>query len=221
MTTNGTAREYWIGSVFVVEWDLVDLDGAPVEDATVTGFVSKPSGELVAMELAHSSGSATYRLSHRPTAAGSYGWRVTAEGSGQGAIAGNFTVNRETTGAPPIELDPVTDLGMIRLLITDVDEAFPLFTDAQLEAFLAREGGVKRAAALALETLSTSETLIAKKITTQDLSTDGPAVAKDLRDRAKGLREQAKAEADGTDGDAFAYGFDFVDYDRHAGWRRF
>ena len=114
-------------------------------------------------------------------------------------------------GAPdaPITVDPSTDIGMVRLLATDLDDATPLFTDTQISAFLTAEGStVKLAAALALETISTSEALVSKKITTGDgLQTDGPAVAKELRERAAMLRAQARqADIDAAD----AYGLSVV-----------
>lgn len=98
-------------------------------------------------------------------------------------------------GTPAINVDPTTPVGMIRLLITDLSEDAPLFTDAQLEAFLTAEGNVvKRAAASALTTIARSEALVSKRITTQDLSTDGPAVAKELRASAAELRAEALTE---------------------------
>ncbi len=210
-------REYWVGSVFVVEWDLADFDGAPVDDATVSGMVSTPAGATAPMVLEHETGSATYRLSYKAAAAGRHGWRVTATGTADGAVGGSFEVTADVTGAPPITTDLGTDVGKVRLITTDVDAAYPLHTDAEILAFLALEGGnLKRAAAAQLEAIATSEALISKKISTQDLSTDGPAVSADLRTRAKALREQADNEdpagADVTD----SFGFDFVDYDR---WR--
>jgi hypothetical protein len=207
-------RELWIDGVFVLEWDLVAVDtGEPLTEADVAGTVVRPAGSTAAMQVDHETGESTWRVSYSPTAAGTYGYRVvaTVEGAAAGAVGGTFVVNRTTTGADPIELDPTTDVGMVRLLITDTDEAFPLFTDGQLVALLGAEGDiVKRGAALALETIATSETLIGKKITTQDLSTDGPAVAKALMDRAKILRGQADAEAGPVD-DPDQYGFDYVD----------
>ncbi|GLY08266.1 hypothetical protein [Actinoplanes sp. NBRC 101535] len=206
------AREYWIGSVFVVEWDITDLDGTPVPDATVAGIVATPSGGTAPMVLAHETGTGTYRLSYQAAASGQHGWRVQSSGTADGVIAGKFVVSPDVTGAPPITTDLSSDVGRIRLLTTDTDVAFPLHTDAELLAFLALEGGnLKRAAAAQLESIATSETLVAKKISTQDLSTDGPAVSADLRTRAKALREQADREdpagADIDDG----FGFDFVD----------
>lgn len=121
-------------------------------------------------------------------------------------------------GAAPgtITLDPTTDIGMIRLLITDVDETTPLFQDAELNAFLTMEGGVKRAAAAALETIARSEALISKKITTLNLSTDGPAVAKELRESARQLRDQAAAELVLAD----SFGLEIVDFDPLAAYRQ-
>lgn len=104
-----------------------------------------------------------------------------------------------------ITTDPATDIGLIRLLITDGDETSPLFTDEQIDAFLTVEGNVKRAAALALEVIARSEVLVSKRISTQDLSVDGPAVAAELRASAAALREQGD---DGTGDDG--YGLDIV-----------
>lgn len=219
MTDN--PRELWVGGVLVVEWDLLAAGtGTPVTDAVVTGSVQRPDQSSAPMTIDHTNGSSTWRASYSPTSAGEYGYRLTAtvNGAAAGAIGGTFLVNRDRTGALPITLDTALPVGMIRLLITDTDEAFPLFTDKDLTALLAIEGGViKRAAAAALETIATSETLIGKKITTQDLSTDGTAVAKSLMDRARTLRGQADAETGATT-DPYTYGFDFVDFNSPGGW---
>lgn len=210
-------RELWVDGVFVVEWDLADSGGNPVTTATVTGVVSRPSGTTAPMTIEHASGSNTYRAVYQATMAGYHGYKLTASGDGTGAVGGDFTVNRDVTGADPIELDPAQPVGMMRLLTTDVDEAYPILTDVQYQALLGIEGGnVKKGAAAALETMATSETLRTKKITTQDLSIDGPAVAEDLRKRAKLLRDQVRQDiTDQRDDDEYAngFGFDFVDFD--------
>lgn len=106
---------------------------------------------------------------------------------------------------PAIETDPDTPVGLVRLLIADLDEASPLFTDGQVLSFLAMESdSVKRAAAMALDTIARSELLLSKKFSTQDLSVDGPAVAKELRESATALREQAVQASVDDDG----YGLD-------------
>lgn len=205
-----TVTEILTGGVFVVEWDLTDVAGAPETGAVVVGKVTKPNGDFADMLVEHTVGTNTYRASFAPLAGGRYGYKLTAtvDGAAAGATDGEFTVTRDTTGAPPIETDPGTDVGMLRLLVTDVDEAYPILTDAQYAAFLDLEGGnVKRGAAAALEAIATSETLRSKKITTGDgLQTDGPAVAKELRERAAMLRAQAtQVEDDASSLDIVPY----------------
>lgn len=209
-----STRTYWAGTRFVVEWTLSDLDGAPVVGATVTGTVSRPSG--VAASMTVSDDSNVYTAFYDVQEAGLHGYRLVASGTGADAHEGEFVAQRSVVGAEPITVDPTTDIGKIRMLSTDLSETDPLFTDKQITAFLAMEGGVKRAAALAIETIATSEALVSKKIRTGDgLSTDGPAVARELRERAKQLRGQADDEADGVDD----YGLDIVDFDPHAAYR--
>lgn len=89
-------------------------------------------------------------------------------------------------------LDYSTDRGKVRLLITDVDSTQALFDDSQVDAFLAlEENSVPRAAALALDTIASNESLVQKASRLVDFQTNGPAVAADLRNHAKVLRERA------------------------------
>lgn len=114
----------------------------------------------------------------------------------------------------PATYDPATDTGRVRLLAADTDLDQPLLSDADIAAFLDLEdGNVKRAAAQALDTIASSEALVSKKIRTQDLQTDGPAVAAELRARAASLREQADQDDEHTGG-----GLDIVDFDPWAGY---
>lgn len=57
---------------------------------------------------------------------------------------------------------------------------------------------VKRAAADAIDAMANNEAMILKKIKTEDLETDGPALANSLRGGAKALREQAAQEDEAT-----------------------
>lgn len=94
--------------------------------------------------------------------------------------------------------DPSSDAGRVRLLINDI--ACQVYADDEIDAFLDLEGGnVRLAAALALETTAANEALLSKVITTQDLRTDGAAVAKVLLDRAARLREQVASGVAGGD----------------------
>lgn len=89
----------------------------------------------------------------------------------------------------------LTDVNIVRLNITDTGTE-QLFTDDQLTAWLTQYGGsINRATYRALITIATSEVLVSKKIRTQDLATDGPAVADSLLK----LAATYKAEADGED----------------------
>lgn len=110
----------------------------------------------------------------------------------------------------------VSSVGMnpiraVRLLIADTDPARQILADLDVEDFLTLQGAdpadtatplrlVRLAAADALDAIATSEALVSKAIRTQDLATDGPKLAKELRERAAGLRAlvaEADAAADG------------------------
>lgn len=92
--------------------------------------------------------------------------------------------------------DPTTDAGKVRLLISDVDDAAPVFTDGEIAAFLDLGGdSVLRAAALAAETIAGNETLLLKYIRSRGLELDGPAVGRELRQLAKQWRETSTADA--------------------------
>lgn len=106
-----------------------------------------------------------------------------------------------------------TDVGKIRLLIPDTNPAAHVFEDEELEGCLALEGGrVKRAAALALETMASNEAYTQKAIKLLDLSTDGPKVAAELRARAKTLREQDAADGLAEDASAGHAGFEIAEW---------
>lgn len=113
--------------------------------------------------------------------------------------------------------DLATSAGQVRLLIPDTDPDNHLLQDAEITALLALEASdVRRAAAAALELIASSEALVSKKIRTQDLSTDGPAVARELRERATLLRTQADEAVLNADGDSV--GLDIVDFNPYAGY---
>lgn len=94
--------------------------------------------------------------------------------------------------------------GQIRLLITDNQADNYIFDDDELAAFYSLErSNLRRACALALETIASNEAYVMKRITALDLQTDGPAVAAELRQRAKLLREQALEDEAKDDAGAF------------------
>jgi hypothetical protein len=104
----------------------------------------------------------------------------------------------------------------VRLLIADTDPVTQLLTDGNITDFLALcNGHVRRAAAQALDTIAASEALVSKKIRSQDLSTDGPAVAAELRLLAAELRRQA----DAGEGDDDSSGFEIAEYEPYPAGR--
>jgi len=98
-----------------------------------------------------------------------------------------------------VTYDINSDIGKVRLIISDTDIDNAMFTDEEIEQFLvmseteiARD--IRIASAYALETIATSQALIQKKIKMLDLSTDGPAVAKTLKEMAQKLRDTIENE---------------------------
>ena len=87
------------------------------------------------------------------------------------------------------------DLLVLRLRIADTTEP-PLLTTDHLRAIWDTAPGPWSAAADALEVIAVSEVLVSKKIRTQDLQTDGPAVAAELR----ALAREWDAKADALEG---------------------
>lgn len=111
---------------------------------------------------------------------------------------------------PPLMDSPV---GRVRKYIPDMvqledpknPEAAPqyYFSDLEISGYLGEyvatgtepvRAQVKRAAADAIDALANNEALILKKIKTEDLETDGPALANSLRAGARQLRQQADDE---------------------------
>lgn len=117
-------------------------------------------------------------------------------------------------------VDYTSPVGQIRNLIADTEqiadpadsEAIPSFylSDNQIKAFLvtARDK-IYLAAALALTAMATNENLVLKKIRTEDLQTDGPAVSGELRRLAEEYRTQQKLDDEADDA---LDSFEIVDY---------
>lgn len=92
----------------------------------------------------------------------------------------------------------------VRLLIQDTDSNDPIFQVDEIDAFLSIEGdNVKRAAALAYETIASRQALVLKVIKTLDLTTNGKATAEGLLLTAKLWRQQAADEEANEAGGAF------------------
>ena len=91
------------------------------------------------------------------------------------------------------------DVNQVRLWAADLGAGdAQLLTDQQYQSLIdANDGSLRRAAADALDIMATSEVLVSKKIRTQTLSTDGPAVSAELRalaDRHRAAADLVEAE---------------------------
>ena len=102
-------------------------------------------------------------------------------------------------------IDYSSQVGQVRLLIPDTTllenprdlqaEKTYLFTDEQIEAFLAlNNGNVKLAAADAIDVVGTDVGLQMLVITTDDKATDGSKMISAMIARGKQLRARAKEE---------------------------
>jgi hypothetical protein len=92
----------------------------------------------------------------------------------------------------------MTDQELVRLLISDVGgtggKEF-IFSEAEIDGFLQLgEGSPRQAAAEALRAIAGNEAQVSKRIEYLELKTDGPAVAKALRELADSLEERADSE---------------------------
>lgn len=93
-------------------------------------------------------------------------------------------------------------IALVRLYIADLatTEEDRLLTDDQLGVLIdANAGNARFAAADALETIAASEVLVSKKIRTQTLTTDGPAVSAELRALAQRQRDIGASAIDAVD----------------------
>ena len=93
-----------------------------------------------------------------------------------------------------------TEIDTVRLIISDPDGPDALLDEWSIAGFIDLNGGnLRLAAADALDAIAISETLVSKKIRTQTLTTDGPAVSAELRALADRQRALAQAAVDAED----------------------
>jgi len=98
--------------------------------------------------------------------------------------------------------DPSTDIGMVRLRVSDTDASRRIMDDEEYTAFLAMAGGsVVLAAAMALETIAVNEVLCLKVVNLMGaIVTDAASAAKQLLAQAKTLRAEYASMGDGGSG---------------------
>lgn len=103
-------------------------------------------------------------------------------------------------------IDPTTDIGAVRMIVQDKEEITAMFSDEEITKLLSMNGeDVRLAAAAALDIMASSQAMILKVIRILDLSTDGAAVARALREHAAQLREDAEKADGAEEGGLFDY----------------
>lgn len=101
-------------------------------------------------------------------------------------------------------IDFTTDAGKVRLLVGDINETDPIFTDAQITGAIPLFPNLHFTAAHLVDLIASNEVLVSKKIKSEDIATDGPAVANALRVQAEKLREVGQKVEDDADPVAIA-----------------
>jgi hypothetical protein len=88
--------------------------------------------------------------------------------------------------------DPTTEVGQVRLLISDVGGNSGndfIFEENEIEAFLSMRGSVMAAAATALRSMAGNMAQVLKVIKFLELETNGAQVAKAMTELAKDLED--------------------------------
>ena len=135
--------------------------------------------------------------------------------------------------------DFTSDVGRVRKYIPDVrqvadpanpyDEPSYIFSDEELQSFVddqtelgiipTRSWHIRRAAADAMIAIANDENLILKKIVTEDLETDGPAVATAMIKAATLAYSRADAEEGNSQVEEIFYSVPYTHYPARYDWR--
>jgi len=98
--------------------------------------------------------------------------------------------------------DVSTDVGMVRLLISDTQEKnadlnkIYLFEDAEIQAVIDRTDSLDLAAAQLFDIIAGSEAKLATVVRRGDISDDRSKVAAELRAQAAAIRERESADVE-------------------------
>lgn len=122
-------------------------------------------------------------------------------------------------GVAPVDLG--SNIGRVRVLLGDTDPTnvannvgeYLFFSDAEIESILGMySDSPQLAAARCLDTIAGSQALLLKSWSSDDLTVNGDRIAKELRELAKQLREEAM-QAEGSEAfEIVAFGEDDADY---------
>lgn len=112
----------------------------------------------------------------------------------------DLIVTSKLPSSGPPSYDITTDVGKMRLLISDVGGADGnsfLFVDEEISMFLVlRDEDIRLAAAEALRVIANNEVQVAKRIKFLELETNGPAVSAELIKLADKLEQVVEDDSD-------------------------
>jgi hypothetical protein len=122
-------------------------------------------------------------------------------------------------GIAPVNL--TSTVGLVRVLLGDTDPVnvsggigtYLYYSDSEVTALLGLyDDNPKLAAARALETIAASQALLLKSWSSDDLSVRGDQIAKELRDIAKQLRDEASADEQSNEFEIVNFSEEFPTY---------
>jgi hypothetical protein len=122
-------------------------------------------------------------------------------------------------GIAPVNL--TSTVGLVRVLLGDTDPVnvsggigtYLYYSDSEVTALLGLyDDNPKLAAARALETIAASQALLLKSWSSDDLSVRGDQIAKELRDIAKQLRDEASADEQSNEFEIVDFSEEFPTY---------
>lgn len=123
------------------------------------------------------------------------------------------------SGVAPVDLG--SNVGKVRVLLGDTDPTnvvnnvgeYLFFSDAEIESILGMYAeSPQLAAARCLDTIAGSQALLLKSWSSDDLTVNGDRIAKELRELAKQLREEAVMSEGSEAFEIVAFGEDDADY---------
>lgn len=123
------------------------------------------------------------------------------------------------SGVAPVDLG--SNVGKVRVLLGDTDPTnvvnnvgeYLFFSDAEIESILGMYSeSPQLAAARCLDTIAGSQALLLKSWSSDDLTVNGDRIAKELRELAKQLRQEALMSEGSEAFEIVAFGEDDADY---------
>jgi hypothetical protein len=181
-----------VGDSARLEVTFKNLAGVLTDPTTVVLKATSPGGVTTQYTLAAAQvvrdNTGLYHYDITLTEAGTWTYEWIAGGTLVAAEYGELFVRKSST-----------DVTKVRVQCGDTDASFRFLEDYEIQSIMDWNAGVLAlTVANCLEVMSTKFSVIQQKIKTLDLQTDGPAVSKELRERAAQIRLTYETTSGGT-----------------------